>query len=234
MAGAVRRHLGQVLACAYAGLPDHKPPDHLSELLTKLESALASQASTDARAFCEALIGFAPNLLRYATSLARHRSQAEDLVQETLLKAWKNQARLRAGSNLDAWLFTILRNTYFTEYCKRKRELLQGDGSYAEGLAAVPSQDGALALQDVKLALSKLPDPMRQALILVAVNDMSYEEAATVMGCEVGTIKSRTSRARKKLADHLGYAGQEIGADQLLLSALEWSERGGRPDGAET
>ena len=234
MPEAVRRHLGQVLAYVYAGLPDHKSPDHLSELLAKLESALASQASTDDRAFCEALIGFTPNLLRYATSLARHGSQAEDLVQESLLKAWKYRAQFRAGSNLGAWLLTILRNTYFNEHSKRKREVLEGDGRYAEGLAVSPIQDGALALQDVRSALSELPEPMRQALILVAVDDMSYDEAATVLGCEVGTVKSRTSRARKKLADHLGYDGQEIGADPLLLSALAWSARGGRPDGAET
>jgi RNA polymerase sigma-70 factor, ECF subfamily len=229
----VRQHLGRALAVAYATLPNFEPSDRLADLLTKLKGALRGQAHEDEREFQDAILAFTPSLIRYANSLARHSPQAEDLVQETLLKAWMNRARFRARSNLHAWLFTILRNTFFNEHRRRKREVLEGESDYADCLATVPPQAGTLDLQDVQSALRKLPGTMRDSLVLIAVQNMSYEEAAAVMGCEVGTVKSRTSRARKQLASHLGYDGCDVGADPLTLSALEWSAHRGGPDESE-
>ena len=233
MQETVRRHLGRALAVAYAPPANLEPSAGFRDLLTRLEAALSGQAAKDEQEFQEALRGFTPDLLRYANSLTHQPARAEDLVQETLLRAWKYRGRFQVGSNIKAWLLTILRNNFFNEHRRRKREVLEGGSDYADCLSTVPPQDGTLDLQDVQGALRKLPGTMRDALDLIAVQNMSYEEAAAVMGCEIGTVKSRTSRARNQLVSHLGYGGREVGADPLMLSALERSQRRGEPDEPE-
>src|SRR5262247_618009 len=154
------------------------------------------------------------NLRAFAVSLCGDREHADDLVQETLFKAWNHLDSFHEGTNLKAWLFTILRNTYFSERRKRGREVEDADGSYAATLATHPEQHGHMDMQDFRAALTRLPDDQREALILVGAAGFSYEEAAEISGCAVGTIKSRVNRARTKLTEMLGVnTPREFGPD---------------------
>ena len=137
-------------------------------------------------------------------SLCGDIERADDLVQETLLKAWDHLESFQEGTNLRAWLFTILRNTYFSECRRRRREVEDRDGTKAAELAVHPGQQGHLDMQDFRRALNLLPPDQREALILVGAAGFSYEEAAAISGCAVGTIKSRVNRARSKLTELLG------------------------------
>jgi RNA polymerase sigma-70 factor (ECF subfamily) len=130
--------------------------------------------------------------------------RAEDLVQSTLLKACDRRNRFEHGTCLQAWLFTILKNDFYTEHRKRQREVEDVEGSYAVRLIALPDQLSGLELQDLSKALSQLPLLQREVLLLVGAEGMSYEEIAIHQHVSVGTIKSRVNRARHHLADILG------------------------------
>lgn len=147
----------------------------------------------------DSVISMIPALRAFAWSLCHNGADADDLVQDTLIKAWSNRERFEPGTNLRAWLFTILRNTYYTQLNRRRREVRDEDGDYAKLLRSQPTQDWSLAMQDLQAALGRLPDEHREALILVGAAGLSYEEAAEICGCAVGTIKSRVNRARLKL-----------------------------------
>ena len=136
-------------------------------------------------------------------SLTRDSVAADDLVQDAVVKAWKNIHRFQPGTNLRAWLFTILRNTFYSDRRKAKREVDDVDGALAATLSEKPRHDGALALTDFLAAFSKLPDEQREALILVGASGFSYEEAAHTCGVAVGTVKSRVNRARTRLVELL-------------------------------
>jgi RNA polymerase sigma-70 factor (ECF subfamily) len=151
----------------------------------------------------DALIGEIPNLRAFAMSLCRDRTQADDLVQETLVKAWDKFGSFEEGTNLRAWLFTILRNTFLSKKRKRRREVEDGEGKHTASLAVRPEQQGHMELADLRKALSRLPESQRTALMLVGASGLSYEEAAEVCGCAVGTIKSRVNRGRVRLAELL-------------------------------
>lgn len=151
----------------------------------------------------QALLGLIPNLRAFAVSLCGDMERADDLVQETLLKAWTHLESFEEGTNLRAWLFTILRNTYFSEFRRRRREVEMRDGDNAAEFAVHPDQQGHLDLQDFRRALAWLPAEQREALILVGAAGFSYEEAAKISNCAVGTIKSRVNRARAKLTEVL-------------------------------
>ena len=150
--------------------------------------------------FKQHLIQSMPALRAFAISLSGSRDRADDLVQETLMKAWGNQDKFVEGSNIKAWLFTILRNEYYNFFRKRRKEVEDGDGKHAATLATLPAQESGLNMDDMQAALQKLPDDQREALLLVTASDMSYEEAAQISGVAVGTVKSRVNRARAKLA----------------------------------
>jgi RNA polymerase sigma-70 factor, ECF subfamily len=152
----------------------------------------------------EALLAEMTSLRAFAVSLCGDRERADDLVQETLFKAWNHLDSFREGTNLKAWLFTILRNTYFSERRKRRREVEDADGSYAATLSSHAEQHGHMEMQDFRAALTELPDDQREALVLVGAAGFSYEEAAKISGCAVGTIKSRVNRARNRLSEMLG------------------------------
>jgi RNA polymerase sigma-70 factor (ECF subfamily) len=170
--------------------------------------------NTDSVPLKQALLGLIPNLRAFAVSLCGDMERADDLVQETLLKAWDHLESFQEGTNLRAWLFTILRNTYFSERRRRRREVEDRDGSKAADLAVHPSQPGYVDMQDFRRALNVLPADQREALILVGAAGFSYEEAASISGCAIGTIKSRVNRARNKLAQLLGVASsREFGPD---------------------
>lgn len=148
------------------------------------------------------LVTAIPSLRAFANSLCGDRSTADDLVQETLVKAWNRLDSFEPGTNLKAWLFTILRNTYFSDWRKRSREVACANGM-PEALETEAEQPGYMDLQDFRIALQKLPAERREALILTAAVGFSCQEAAKICGCSTGTIKSRVSRARAQLAGML-------------------------------
>lgn len=159
---------------------------------------------TGLAAFKAELIELLPSLRAFARSLAHNPAQADDLVQDTLVKALANVDRFEPGTNLRAWLFTILRNHYYSQLRKAKREVEDADGRLAARIAVRPEQDGSVDLEDFKVAFQQLQPDHREVLTLVGASGCSYEEAAEICGCAVGTIKSRVNRARRKLTELLG------------------------------
>lgn len=139
----------------------------------------------------------------FAVSLTRNPATADDLVQETLVKAWAHMDRFRTGSNMRAWLFTILRNSYYSMRRKHRREVEDAEGALAGALAQKPEHDGRLQMREFVTAFDQLPDEQREALILVGAGGFTYEEAAAMCGVRVGTVKSRVNRARTRLAELL-------------------------------
>src|SRR3979490_3355667 len=144
----------------------------------------------------EAVLAAVPSLRAFAISLCGNVDRGDYLVQETLLRALANIQSFQPGTNMSAWLFTILRNHFRSEYRKRRREVEDGDGSYAETLKSHPEQTGRVEFEEFRVALAKLPPDQREALILVGASGFSYEEAAASCDCAVGTIKSRGNPAR--------------------------------------
>ena len=136
----------------------------------------------------------------FAMSLTRDHARADDVVQDTILKAWTNIEKFEPGTNMRAWLFTILRNTFYSERRRAAREVPDHDGTMSDRMAVKPDHDGRLALSDFRRAFDSLPDVQREALMLVGGEGFSYEEAAAMCGCAVGTIKSRANRGRTRLA----------------------------------
>lgn len=151
-----------------------------------------------------------PSLRAFAMSLSRDRTQADDLVQETIVRAWGNIDSFEPGTNMRAWLFTILRNCFYTMRRKQKREVADEDGALAGQLSVKPDHDGQLALEEFKDAFQQLRDEQREALLLVGVSGFSVEEAAEMCGCAPGTIKSRASRGRRKLAELMNLEDGEL------------------------
>ncbi len=151
--------------------------------------------------FTRALMATLPQLRAFAISLTGNPDRADDLVQDTVLRAWAHVDSFQAGTNLRAWLFTILRNVFTSEYRKRRREVEDADGEYSAQLSSPGAQESNLDLRDMQVALAKLPDDQREAVLLIGALGFSYEEAAEICGCAVGTIKSRVNRARVRLAE---------------------------------
>lgn len=164
--------------------------------------------------FRDDLLNTIPSLRAFAISLSGKRDRADDLVQETLTKAWKHQESFTPGTNLKAWLYAILRNEFYSQMRKKGREVEDVDGNFSSQLAVHAEQQGHLDLADMREALTKLPADQREALLLVGASGLSYEETAEICGVAVGTIKSRVNRARRKLAELLEVEGEgEYGPD---------------------
>ena len=162
-------------------------------------------------------------LRAFAISLTRNISAADDLVQDTILKAWANIEKYQRGTNLQAWLFTILRNTYYSTLRKHRREVPDPEGIHAASLFEKPAHDGRMAYTDFLRAFDQLSAEHREVLILVGASGFSTEEAAQMMGVPPGTVKSRASRARKRLAQILGMAegeGMFSGIDAATAGVL--------------
>ena len=167
------------------------------------------------------ILASVPSLRAFAISLSGNGDRADDLVQETLLRALANIDSFQPGSNLPAWLFTILRNLFRSDYRKRRREVEDADGSYAKTLKTQPAQNAHLEFEEFRAALDKLPQDQREALILVGASGFSYEDAAAICGCAVGTIKSRVNRARSKLSALLYVDGAEdFGPDETVRAVI--------------
>ena len=149
--------------------------------------------------FKEQLASVIPHLRAFGRSLSGSRDLADDLVQETLLKAWAARKRFQAGTNMRAWTFIILRNLFLSQM-RRARFKGEWDELTASKILSAPaSQDRHIELSDMQRALMHLPQPQREALILVGAGGFAYEEAAEICGCAVGTIKSRVARGRVAL-----------------------------------
>jgi RNA polymerase sigma-70 factor (ECF subfamily) len=153
--------------------------------------------------FKDELVAEIKNLRAFAISLSGSVSLADDLVQETLLRAWSKSDKFQPGTSMRAWLFTIQRNIYYSNYRKRVREVQDSEGAYARRLTVPGDQESHLDLEDFRKALIKLPAEQREVLTLVGASGLSYEEAAAICDVEIGTIKSRLSRARTKLVELL-------------------------------
>jgi RNA polymerase sigma-70 factor (ECF subfamily) len=149
--------------------------------------------------FKEQLSAVIPHLRAFGRSLSGSRDLADDLVQETLLKAWAARKRFQAGTNMRAWTFIILRNLFLSQMRRARFKGEWDDITAAKILAAPASQDRHIELGDMQRALMHLPQPQREALILVGAGGFAYEEAADICGCAVGTIKSRVARGRVAL-----------------------------------
>ena len=166
------------------------------------------------------VVAMIPALRAFAWSLSHNGSDADDLVQDTLIKAWSNRDKFEPGTNLRAWLFTILRNTYYTQVIRRRREVRDETGEYANNMRTPPTQDWSIAMRALQAGLAQLPDEHREALILVGAAGLSYEEAAEICGCALGTIKSRVNRARAHL---LKIMDAQEAADVMALDHVEAS-----------
>ena len=149
--------------------------------------------------FKDQLASVIPHLRAFGRSLSGSRDLADDLVQETLLKAWAARKRFQAGTNMRAWTFIILRNLFLSQMRRARFKGEWDDVTAAKILAAPASQDRHIELGDMQRALMHLPQPQREALILVGAGGFAYEEAADICGCAVGTIKSRVARGRVAL-----------------------------------
>jgi RNA polymerase sigma-70 factor (ECF subfamily) len=169
-----------------------------------------------------------PHLRAFARGLCGASDVADDLVQETLLKAWAARDRFEPGTSMRAWTFVILRNAWLTDL-RRNRFRGEYDEQMAERIQTSPAeQEAPIHLADLNRALQALPPERREALLLVGAGGFSYEEAAEICGCAVGTIKSRVGRARAALtlAIETGSVtrrsqGEEKAAHAQILEELE-------------
>jgi RNA polymerase sigma factor (sigma-70 family) len=181
---------------ASAGMADHMDDDDRD--IDGAEAPRELVALSDDE-FKDELARVIPHLRAFGRSLSGNRDLADDLVQETLMKAWAARKRFQAGTNMRAWTFIILRNLFLSQM-RRARFRGEWDEHTANKLLAAPaSQDRHIELADMQRALMHLPQPQREALILVGAGGFAYEEAAEICGCAVGTIKSRVARGRAAL-----------------------------------
>ena len=210
---AIQLHLGEQLRSLYGNPAEQKLPRDLSRLVERVAQVVRAHTEPVDQAFVDGVMNALPSLRNFALSLTKRVDQAEDLVQDTVLRALSKQEAYEADTNLQAWLFTILRNGFFSAHRKTSREVEDGEGVYAASLITIPDQEDKLAIQDLSSALGKLPQEQREAIILVGAEGLSYEDAAAALGVKVGTIKSRVNRARHRLAELLGATGKNIGSD---------------------
>ena len=198
-----REHLGRELRGFYDAVLTEEQPTQLLQLIARLGDVLTARGAAASAAFRSDLVAALPGLRAFALSLVVNAHRADDLVQETVLKAWANQHRFEPDSNFMAWLCTILRNQFYTEARKRKREVEDADGAIAAQMIAPAAQEHSSELRAIQIHLAKLPANQREAIMLVGVQGLTYEAAAEVMNCQIGTVKSRVSRARTTLAGRL-------------------------------
>jgi RNA polymerase sigma-70 factor, ECF subfamily len=212
----VQAHLGRKLRELFEGMPE---APRLVELVKSL-AAKDEQHPAVNTSLKHAMLALIPNLRAFAFSLCGNHESADDLVQEALLKAWSHIDSYQEGTILRAWLFTILRNSYFSEIRKRRREVEDSDGKRAGSLSVAPAQQGHLDMQDLCTALELLPPGQREAVMLVGAAGMSYEEVAKIGRCAVGTVKSRVNRARVKLAHLLGVENVDAFGPDVATEAI--------------
>ena len=159
--------------------------------------------SPNRRVMRDEIVALLPDLRAFARFMCREREAADDLVQNTILAALDKQSQFTPGTNLKGWLFTIMRNRFYSDLRTQRRRPLTIDNEAATPLPAVDNPEATLALKELSSELWKLNPQSREALVLIGAGGFSYEEAASLCGCSVGTLKARVSRARKYLSDRL-------------------------------
>jgi RNA polymerase sigma-70 factor (ECF subfamily) len=181
----------------------------------------------------DSLLEAIPHLRAFAISLTGNGDQADDLVQEAIVRGLSNLDKFEAGTNLQAWLFTILRNQFYTLKRRKRREVADPDGMMAGSLSTLPEQHGSLDLRDLAMALAQLPPEQREVLLFAGAEGLKYEEIAQICGAKIGTIKSRMNRARARLAELLQLQNEDLGPDRVLRAVLSVEgTRRIRPTGA--
>ncbi|HEY8381860.1 MAG TPA: NepR family anti-sigma factor [Microvirga sp.] len=216
----IQEHLGRHLQTTYDDVARAPLPERFIALIEELERVLKARGEVVTAEFRDGILKAIPNLRAFALSLSNNPDRADDLVQDTILRAWDKRSSFQAGTNLNAWLFTILRNSFFSEHRKRTREVADSDGEYAATLKTAPDQVHKLEVQDMRAALERLSPDHREALLLVGAEGLSYEDTAAICGVAVGTIKSRVNRARVRLAELMGYSPGDFESDHVMQSAL--------------
>mgnify|MGYP000957134352 CR=1 FL=1 len=186
-------------------------------------------SEADSRAFKQEMTSLLPQVRAFARFLCRgDRAAADDLAQDALMRAWAARASFQPGSQMRAWLFVIVRNVFYSDRRKAWRSVALDQEAAERTLKAEGGQPGVMDLDDVRRALNLLPEDQREALILVTAGGLSYEEAAAVCECAVGTIKSRVNRARKALLDIVDSGAappRDTPADDALSRLVEDARR---------
>jgi RNA polymerase sigma-70 factor, ECF subfamily len=208
---SVQEHLGVQLRALYGDPSESKLPYELRLLARRVAQTIRAHTEPVDQAFIDGVMGNLVPLRAYAISLTKAVDRAEDLVQDTVLRALSRRESFETGTNLQAWLFTILRNTCFSEHRRARREIEDADGRLASEMATGADQESRLVLQELEAALATLPQEQREALLPVGMEGLSYEETAAALGCAVGTVKSRVNRARNRLAAILRLDADDIG-----------------------
>jgi RNA polymerase sigma-70 factor, ECF subfamily len=197
----------------------HIHPLPHAQHLALVEEARAGRRSKYVRSQLPIVL---PHLRAFALHLTRDPIRSDDLVQSAVLRAWTNLDHFQQGTNLEAWLFTILRNGFYSEHRKYRQEIEDPDGGFARRLMVQPEQESRLMLQDLRKALAHLSQEQHQALLLVVDQGETYEDAAALCGVAVGTLKSRVNRARTQLAAMLQMENRhDLGPDRLMQAALQ-------------
>lgn len=179
-------------------------------------------------AFKRDLVGLIPHLRAFARTLCGDLASADDLAQDTVMKAWDARSSYQMGTNMKAWTFMILRNQFYSEKRRSWRQTQLDQEAAERTLVATDDPGSPLALDELRQALTMLPSEQREALILVGAGGFAYEEAAEICGCAVGTVKSRVSRARRALQAILeegAYDRDGRPAGEAMRSILADAER---------
>ena len=179
-------------------------------------------------AFKRDLVGLIPHLRAFARTLCGDPAAADDLAQDAMMKAWDARTSFQPGTNMKAWTFMILRNQFYSEKRRSWRQSQLDQEAAERTLVAADDPAAPIALDELRQALSSLPDEQREALILVGAGGFAYEEAAEICGCAVGTVKSRVSRARRALQgilDEGSYDRDGRPAGDAMRSILSDAER---------
>lgn len=189
--------------------------------MTDKEGGTINSGEARALTVQQQMLALEPNLRAFAMSLCGRADRVDDLVQETMLRAITRIDSFQPGTNLGAWLTTILRNCFLSELRKHRNEVEDADGAYAHALRTAPEQESQLEFKEFRAALREIPFDQREALLLVGAAGLSYEDTATICQATIGTIKSRISRARSRLAALLAIENvDEIGFDNQTRAIL--------------
>lgn len=202
---SLRDRTGNLLQLGF-GQTSEALPEPIAELLARLGSEMDDEAKEEAdRQFKGMIMMILPHLRSYARQICKSDDLANDLVQETLMRAWSARSRFELGTNGRAWLFRILQNNWIT-YVRKARRVGDWYDGLADRLQTSGGQEQALHFQDVQQGLDQLPEAQRSALLLIGAHGMSYEEAAEICAVPIGTVKSRVARARDSLTRYFGGA----------------------------